>query len=151
MIFKSRYRIEFSKSKEIVLENIKNSIFGAPNNFAKKFNGKVFENGFKIKVMGPAEPLTFKGNFVVNKVNEENLELSVGIGYLDIIIYLLIFCYFLYAIDKYYEENHEFVIVSLGVLVFAIISRYISSRKSKKIFFDYLESFDKDYKIISKK
>lgn len=149
MIFKSRYKIEFSKSKEIVLENIRNSIFGgSPNNFAKNFNGKVFENGFRVKVMGPTEPLTFKGSFVVNKNKQETLELSVGIRYLDIIIYLLTFCFFLSAIDKNYEENHGFIIVSLGLLVFAIISRYISSRKSKKIFFNYLKSFDKDYKII---
>lgn len=148
MIFKTRYRIEFSKSKEIVLENIKNSIFGgSPNNFAKNFNGKVFENGFKVKVMG-TEPLTFKGNYTVNKNKQETLELSIGIGYLDIILYLLIFFLIVFIIDKNYEEDDNVVIVYLGLSIFIVISGYINAKKSKKIFFNYLENFDKDYKII---
>jgi len=147
MIFRSKYRIRFSKSKEIVLENIKNSIFGSsPNRFAKKFNGKVFENGFKVKVLGTGL-LTFKGNFTVNKNNEENLELSVGIGYLDIFLCLLGLCFLLFIVDKNYEEDYGVVIVYLGLFIFVIISSYISSKKSKKIFFNYLENLDKSYEI----
>jgi hypothetical protein len=125
------------------LENIKNNIFGgSPNRFAKTFTGKVFENGFKVKVMGTGF-LTFKGNFTVNKNNEENLELSIGIGYFDIFLYLLTCCFLLFIVDKNYEEDYGVVIVYLGLFVFANISSYRSSKKSKKIFFNYLENLDK--------
>jgi hypothetical protein len=147
MIFRSRYRIEFSTSKTIVLENINNSIFvDSPNNFAKKFNGKVFENGFKIKVMGTGI-LTFKGDFTVNKDNQENLELSIGIGYLDVFFYLIACCFLLFIVHENYEKDYVVVIVYLGSFIFANISSYRTSKKSKKIFFNYLENLDKSCEI----
>lgn len=129
------------------MENINNSIFGgSPNNFAKNFTGKVFENGFKIKVMGTGV-LTFKGDFTVNKNKEENLELSIGIGYLDVFLYLLACCFLLFIVHENYGKDYVVVIIYLGSFVFANISSYRSSKKSKKIFFNYLENLDKGCEI----
>ncbi|NPA08474.1 MAG: hypothetical protein GXO46_05765, partial [Chlorobi bacterium] len=48
----SKYRVEFSKSKEEVLGNIKESIFGGfPDFYGKSFKGKTTENGFKVRLM----------------------------------------------------------------------------------------------------
>jgi ABC-type multidrug transport system fused ATPase/permease subunit len=150
MFLESKYQIEFSKSKEDVLENIKNSIFRtSPNIFAKNFNGKVFDNGFRVKIMG-TEPLTFKGSFSVNKNNEETLELSVGIRYLDIIFYLLFFFAIVFIIDKNYEEDYKVAIVYLGLFIFVTVLSFINAKKSKKLFFNFLEKLDKEYKIVSK-
>ncbi|GAA5090830.1 hypothetical protein GCM10023210_17520 [Chryseobacterium ginsengisoli] len=148
MVFKSKYQIEFSKSKGEVLENIKNSIFGAtPNLFAKNFNGKVFENGFKVKVMG-TESFSFKGNFTVNKNNEETLELIVGIGYLDVILYFLLYSWISFMIYKNYEKDYYVAIVYFGLSIFIIISRYLDAKKSKKMFFNFLEKLDKEHKVV---
>jgi len=148
MFLESKYQIEFSKSKDDVLENIKNSILKtSPSNFAKNFTGKVFDNGFRVKVMG-TEPLTFKGNFSLNKNNEEILELTIGVRYPDIILYLLLFFMVVFIIDKNYEEDYKIAIVYLGIFIFIIISSVIDAKKSKKLFFGFLEKFDKEYKIV---
>lgn len=147
MLLKSKYQIKFSKPKKEVLENIKNSIFRAtPNLFAKNFNGKVFDNGFRVKVMG-SKPLTFKGNFVASKNNEETLELCVGISYLDILLYLL-FLLIVFIVNKNYEEDYKVAVVYFGLFIFSMVSFFIDAKKSKKLFFNFLEKLDQEYKIV---
>lgn len=70
MFLKSEYRIEFSKSKEDVLENIKNSIFGGfPDFFGKSFTGKVLENGFKVRLMKKIFKLLREILLKIEKIN----------------------------------------------------------------------------------
>ncbi|MFL9833235.1 hypothetical protein [Chryseobacterium terrae] len=148
MFFKSRYILEFSKPKREVLENIEKDIFlSFSNYFGKSFTGKVSENGFKIKLLGGKDSPTFKGNFILNKDNEESFELSVGFEYYEILLYLIFLSFILIFIIKSYDENYYLIPIYLAVLGLIISSRYFQIKKKKSLFFDYLKNFDKDCKI----
>jgi hypothetical protein len=60
---------------------------------------------------------------------------------------LLACCFLLFFVDQNYEEDYGVEIIYLGLFVFANISSYRTSKKSKKIFFNYLENLDKDCEI----
>ena len=148
MFFKSRYILEFSKPKREVLENIEKGIFQSfPNYFGKNFTGKVSENGFKIKLMGGGDSPTFKGNFILNRDNEESFELSVGFEYYEILIYLIFLSFILFLIIKSYDGNYYLMLIYLVVLGLIIFSGYFRLKKKKSLFFDYLKNFDRDCKI----
>lgn len=148
MFFKSRYILEFSKPKREVLENIEKDIFqDFSNYFGKSFTGKVSENGFKIKLMGGRDSPTFKGNFILNRDNEESFELSVGFEYYEILHYLIFLSFILVFIIKSYDGNYYLMPIYLAVLGLIIFSGYFRLKNKKSLFFDYLKNFDRDCNI----
>lgn len=149
MFFKSRYILEFSKPKREVLENIEKNIFqGFSNYFGKSFTGKISENGFKIKLMGGSDSPTFKGNFILNRDNEESFELSVGFEYYEVLLYLVFLSFILLLIIKSYDGNYYLIPIYLAILGFIIFSGYFRLKKKKSLFFDYLKNFDRNCEII---
>jgi hypothetical protein len=150
MFLKSKYQVTFSKPKKLILYKIEESIFHAfPDYNGKKFKGEVTDNGFEVKVMGN-EYLSFIGKFVSEKNNEENLELSVGIKYFDLLILVLLLGIF---VPFYTDENsgtrYGIMFVCLGLIIFMGYLYYKNSKNMKKIFFDVLKNFDQDCKITS--
>lgn len=148
MIFKSKYRIEFSKPKEIILGNFKQSIFvGFPKYSGKSFKGKVTENGFKVRLM-EKDFQTFKGNFIIDKDNKYSLELFIGLEFYQILIPIIFFCFFSVIIIKDYYGNFYFSTAYLVVIAIIIYTNYSGSKRGKELFFQYLTNFDKDCEII---
>lgn len=139
MLFKSSYRIEFSQSKETVLENIKSSLLENRSNLPKNFIGNVSENGFKIKLLGRYSP-DFKGSFDQGN----NLQLTVGLGLLQIIslLFIVLAVFYMYYKNEYYTMA---IILALGI--FIIQASYYNIKVSKRKFFDYLLGVDSRCKI----
>ncbi|WEK70056.1 MAG: hypothetical protein P0Y62_00620 [Candidatus Chryseobacterium colombiense] len=148
MFLKSEYRVEFSKSKEDVLENIKNSIFGGfPDFFGKSFTGKVFENGFKVRLMEKGSQ-SFKGNFIKNKEDQYSLELFIGLEFYQILGLTAFFCFSLNALIRNFSGNYYILLIYLIVIGLITYKNYRDSKKEKHLFFDYLKNFDRDCEII---
>jgi hypothetical protein len=148
MFLKSKYRVEFSKSKEEILENIKDSIFrGFPDFFGKSFKGKVTENGFKVRLM-EKDFQTFKGEFIIDKDNKYSLELFIGLEFYQILIPFIFTCCFSFIIFKNFYGDVYFSTVYLVVVAIIIYTNYSGSKKGKELFFEYLTNFDKDCKVV---
>jgi len=149
MFLKSKYRVEFSKSKEDVLENIKSSIFGGfPDFFGKSFTGKILENGFKIRLMRK-DFQTFKGNFIRDKDDKYSLELFVGLEFYQLLALAAFFCFSLTILIRNFSENYYFLSLYLIAIGLMVYKNYRDSKKGKELFFDYLKNFDRDCEIIS--
>lgn len=150
MFLNSKYQILFSKPKKSVLFKIEESLFkGFPDYDGKKFKGKVTNDGFKVKVMGNGY-LSFRGKFVPMEDNEECLEVSVGVKYFDVLIFVILFILFLpLYTDRDVEAIYGFLSVCVGLAIFIAYSYKRNSKNTKEIFFDVLKNFDKDCKIIS--
>jgi len=149
MFLESKYHIEFSKSKEDVLGNIKNSIFGGfPDFFGKSFTGKVVENGFKVRLM-KKDFQTFKGNFIRDKEDKYSLELFIGLEFYQLLTLVIFFCFSLTILIRNFSG--EYYILSIYLIVIGLITytNYRDSKKGKQLFFDYLKNFDRDCEITS--
>lgn len=147
MIFKSKYTIVFSKSRESILKNLENSIFtGFPDYAGKYFTGIVDKKGFRLKLM-EQDHLRFKGKFS-NLENQENMiELSVGLDAYRLL--LIIFITVFFVVDRVFHINYQLLIFFSIVILFLGYKNYTSSQKVKELFFHYLKKIDPDYKIIS--
>lgn len=148
MFLKSKYRVEFSKSKEEVLENIKGSIFrDFPDFFGKSFTGKTTENGFKIRLMKKDFQI-FKGNFILDRDHKYSLELLIGLELYQLLIPFIILSCFLFVIIKNFYGDYSLFVLYLIVTAIIIYANYSSSKKGKELFFNYLKHFDKNCEII---
>lgn len=148
MFLKSKYRVEFSKSKEEVLENIKSNIFGGFSDFfGKSFTGEITKNGFKVRLMKKDFQI-FKGNFIVDRNNKYSLELLIGLELYQLLIPFIILNCFLFVIIKNFCGDYSLFALYLIVIAIIIYANYSSSKKGKELFFSYLKNFDKDCEII---
>ncbi|KIC64245.1 hypothetical protein [Chryseobacterium taiwanense] len=148
MFLKSEYRVEFSKSKEDVLENIKNSIFGGfPDFFGKSFTGKVFENGFKVRLM-QKDFQTFKGNFIRDNEDKYSLELFIGLEFYQLLTLAIFFCFSLTILIRNFSGEYYILSIYLMVIGLVAYKNYRDSKKEKQLFFDYLKNFDRNCEIV---
>ncbi|MCU7613299.1 hypothetical protein N0B16_02520 [Chryseobacterium sp. GMJ5] len=145
MIFKSKYTIVFSKSRESILKNLENSIFtGFPDYAGKYFTGIVDKKGFRLKLM-EQDHLVFKGKLINDENQKNTIKLSVRLDFYRLLLIILIICFLVVS------NNGNYFILSAYIMiaVFLGYKNYKSSQKVKELFFHYLKKIDPDYKIIS--
>ena len=148
MFLQSQYRVEFSKSKEDVLENFKSSIFGGFSDFfGKSFTGKVLENGFKVRLM-KKDFQTFKGNFIKDREDQYSLELFIGLELYQVLTLAVFFCFSLIILIRNFSGNYYILFIYLMVIGLSAYKNYRDSKKGKQLFFDYLKNFDRNCEII---
>lgn len=148
MFLQSQYRVEFSKSKEDFLENIKNSIFGGfPDFFGKSFTGKVLENGFKVRLM-KKDFQTFKGNFIKDREDQYSLELFIGLEFYQGLALAVFLCLSLMMLIRNFSGNYYILLIYLMVIGLIAYTNYRDSKKGKQLFFDYLKNFDRNCEIV---
>lgn len=148
MFLESKYRVEFSKSKEEVLGNIKESIFGGfPDFYGKSFKGKTTENGFKVRLM-EKDFQTFKGNFILDKDQKYSLELLIGFEFYQLLSVIIFTAFFLFIIIKDLYGDRYFSLPYLIAIAVMIYTNFSGSERGKELFFSYLKNFDRDCEII---
>lgn len=148
MFLESKYRVEFSKSKEEVLGNIKESIFGGfPDFYGKSFKGKTTENGFKVRLM-EKDFQTFKGNFILDKDQKYSLELLIGFEFYQLLSLVIFIGFLLFMIIKDIYGDHYFSVLYIMAAAIIIYTNFSGLKRGKELFFSYLESFDSDCEII---
>jgi len=148
MFLESKYRVEFSKSKEEVLGNIKESIFGGfPDFYGKSFKGKTTENGFKVRLM-EKDFQTFKGNFILDKDQKYSLELLIGFEFYQLLSVIIFTAFFLFIIIKDFYGDRYFSLPYLIAIAVMIYTNFSGSERGKELFFSYLKNFDRDCEII---
>ena len=148
MFLESKYRVEFSKPKEEVLGNIKESIFGGfPDFYGKSFKGKTTENGFKVRLM-EKDFQTFKGNFILDKDQKYSLELLIGFEFYQLLLLSFGIGFLIFTFIKDFYGDYYFSVLYLIAMAMIIYTNFSGSKRGKELFFSYLKNFDRDCEII---
>jgi hypothetical protein len=142
MIFSSKYKIEFSKSKEEILNDIEKNLSKKFFDWNKRFEGNVTKNSFDIKFSYDRMSPYFKGKFVAKEDKPETIELTVYNGVFSIFgnifgtIVMLIF-----AIVLFQQENYLWIaLIFISILI--VLFENVRINNAKDNFFEYLKKLD---------
>lgn len=140
MFFKSKYIIEFSKSKDDVLTNINDKLSKSIFDIGKEYIGTTSENGFQIQLSTWRNSPTIRGKFI--KKNEENyLDIRIGYLYNDVLIYIIFI--FLLPIYMISMSHYKTAFLFLGIGIISLLINIMTLKFLIRKFFSELKRYDR--------
>jgi hypothetical protein len=142
MIFKSRYRIEFSKSKEEILNDIDKNLYKKFFDWNKRFAGNVTENSFDIKFFQDKMSPYFKGNFIGKEDKPDSIELTVYLDNFSIFGSILgTISMLIFTIVLFQNENYFWIAIII-IYILIVLSNRVRINNARDNFFEYLKKLD---------
>ncbi|WP_263602800.1 hypothetical protein [Chryseobacterium sp. PET-29] len=140
MFFKSKYIIEFSKSKNELLTNIDDKLSKSIFDIGKEYIGTTSENSFQIQLSTWKNSPTITGKFI--KKNEKNyLDVRIGYLYNDVLIYIIFI--FLLPIYMISLSDYKTAFLFFGIGITSLFINIITLKFLIRKFFSELKSYDR--------
>ncbi|MFP3593881.1 hypothetical protein [Chryseobacterium sp. SIMBA_038] len=144
MIFKSKYRIEFSKPKEEILNKIENNLYKKFFDWDKSFKGKVTSEGFDLKYVNWNLSPKILGDFRKDEDGKEKLWLTISFGFLNLLAVsfaTLITFFIAFLVTLFFEKYIWIFILIFYAIYVQLIRIYWISSKDEVL--EYLRNLDK--------
>ena len=139
MLFKSKYIIEFSKSKDDVLTNINDKLSKSIFDIGKEYIGTTSENSFQIQLSTWINSPTIIGKFI--KKNEGNyLDVRIGYLYNDILIYIIFIFLPIYMVSL---SDYKTAFLFFGIGIISLFINIITLKFLIRNFFSELKNYDR--------
>ncbi|SHM06718.1 hypothetical protein [Chryseobacterium polytrichastri] len=144
MIFQSRYRIEFSKPKEEILNKIENNLYKKFFDWDKSFKGRVTSEGFNLKYVSLNLSPKISGDFRKDEQGKEKLLLTISFGFLNLlaVLFATLFTFFIAFLFTLFVEKYAwiFILIFYAIYIQSIRIYWISSKDEV---LEYLRNLDK--------